>query len=121
MHMSRRKTACGAALAGFISLSEEVAMAQQKPNATLEWTDEDAYWRNNYKQRPYAGSNAYDYWQPAYRYGYESAQKYHGKNWEDVESDLRSGWDRYEHRGTSTWENVKGAVRDAWDRMFHRG
>jgi hypothetical protein len=36
-----------------------------------------------------------------------------------VESDLRTGWDKYEHRlsGGSTWENIKDAVRDAWHRV----
>ena len=84
-----------------------------------EWTAEDEHWRTNYKNRPYAGSTEYDYWQPAYRYGYDSAQRYQNKAWQDVEADLRSGWDRYEHRGDTrtTWEQVKGAVRDAWDRI----
>ena len=85
-----------------------------------DWTAEDDYWRSNYSNRAYIGTNRdYNYWQPAYRYGYESAQRYHGRNWNDVESDLRTGWDRWEHRGTmtGTWENIKAAVRDAWDRV----
>jgi hypothetical protein len=57
---------------------------------------------------------------PGYRYGCESAQKLHNGKWEDVESELRTGWDRYEHRGTSTWEHMKDAVRDGWNRMVHR-
>jgi hypothetical protein len=95
-------------------------MDQHKPGATLDWTAEDEYWRSNYRHRPYADqSHSYDYWQPAYRYGYDSARRYQNRKWEDVESDLRGGWDRYEHRGSSmsTWEQVKNAVRDAWDRM----
>ena len=37
----------------------------------------------------------------------------------DVESDLRTGWDKFEHRsaGGATWENIKDAVRDAWHRI----
>ena len=95
-------------------------MDQRDRNAVLDWTAEDEYWRNNYRNRPYAGStHTYDEWQPAYRYGYESAQRYQDRDWNDVEADLRTGWDKYEHRGTvrSTWEQVKGAVRDAWDRI----
>lgn len=85
-----------------------------------DWRSEDDYWRTNFENRPYVGSNRqYDQWQPAYRYGYESSQLHRGKRWEDVESNLRSGWDRYEHRhdNRSTWEQVKDAVRDAWDRV----
>jgi hypothetical protein len=95
-------------------------MDQRDRNAVLDWTAEDEYWRNNYRSRPYADSSqTYDYWQPAYRYGYDSAQRYENRTWNDVEADLRTGWDSYEHRGTarSTWEQVKGAVRDAWDRI----
>jgi hypothetical protein len=99
-------------------------MDQTKPSsATLDWTAEDEYWRSNYANRPYIGQNRdYEMWRPAYRYGFESAQRYSGKRWEDVESDLRSGWDRYEHRGTtrSTWEQIKAAVRDGWDRLTGR-
>jgi hypothetical protein len=83
----------------------------------LDWKDEDVYWRENYKTRPYAGSYDYTYYQPGYRYGYESAQRYSGRQWQDVESDLERGWDKWEHRGQSTWESVKMAVRDAWDRV----
>jgi hypothetical protein len=92
-------------------------MDQSRKNATLDWTAEDEYWRTNYKNRPYAGSHDYSKWQPAYRYGYESSKRYQNRNWEDVETDLSSGWTSYEHRGTSTWEQVKNAVRDAWDRV----
>ena len=83
------------------------------------WEDEDSYWRTNYRTRPYAssGSYDYDYYRPGFRYGYESANRYSGRSWNEVESDLRSGWSKYEHRGTSTWEQIKDAVRDAWDRV----
>ena len=85
----------------------------------LKWEDEESYWRTNWRSRPYAssGSNSYDYYQPGYRYGFDAAKRYRDKNWNDVESDLRTGWNSYEHRGSSTWENVKDAVRDAWDRV----
>jgi hypothetical protein len=92
-------------------------MDQSRRNATLDWTGEDEYWRTNYKSRPYAGSHDYSQWQPAYRYGFESAQRYQNRDWEDVEHDLSSSWNNYEHRGKRTWEQVKNAVRDAWDRV----
>jgi hypothetical protein len=47
-----------------------------------------------------------------------------GRSWNDVEADLRTGWDKYEGRGTaaeSTWEKVKDAVRDAWHRVTGQG
>jgi hypothetical protein len=83
------------------------------------WNDEDTYWRSNYRSRPY-GSSAdrdYDFYQPGYRYGYEAANRYHGRSWSDVEADLSRDWNSYQHRGNSTWEQIKDAVRDAWDRV----
>jgi hypothetical protein len=83
------------------------------------WEDEDRYWRTNYRTRPYAstGSSDYDFYRPAYQYGYEGAKQYQGRGWDDVESDLSRSWTSYKYRGESTWEQVKDAVRDAWDRM----
>jgi hypothetical protein len=85
------------------------------------WTEEDKYWRTNYRNRPYATTDRnYEYYEPGYRYGYEAASQYHDRSWNDVESDLSRNWNKYEHRGTSTWEQVKDAVRDAWDRVTGR-
>jgi hypothetical protein len=82
------------------------------------WEDEDAYWRSNYRNRPYVSSELdYDYYQPGYRYGYEAANRYRDRTWSDVEPELSRSWDTYEHRGKSTWEQMKAAVRDAWDRI----
>lgn len=83
-----------------------------------DWASEDNYWRSNFNSRPYARADrGYDSYQPGYRYGFESANRFRGRQWNDVENDLRIGWDRYEHRAQSTWEHVKDAVRDAWDRV----
>ena len=83
------------------------------------WMEEDDYWRANFASRPYASASGRDYlfYQPAYRYGYESAQRYGSRTWNDIESMLSTDWITYEHRSTSTWEEIKGAVRDAWDRV----
>jgi hypothetical protein len=84
----------------------------------LTWDSEATFWRDSWRARPYVQADrGFDYYQPGYRYGFESATKYRGREWNDVESDLRTGWDKYEHRGQSTWEHVKEAVRDAWNRV----
>lgn len=95
-------------------------MAERSDRFT--WEDEDTYWRSNFRNRPYASSASrdYDYYRPAYRYGFDAASRYEGRNWSDVESDLSKSWNTYENRGTSTWEQVKDAVRDAWDRVTGR-
>jgi hypothetical protein len=83
------------------------------------WDDEDAYWRSNYRTRPYASVNEYeyDYFRPGYQYGYDAAGRYQGRPWSEVEPELARDWERYENRGESTWEQMKDAVRDAWDRL----
>ena len=88
-----------------------------------DWMAEDTYWSENYTSRPYARADrAYDHYRGAYRYGFDSANLHRDRDWDAAESDLRSGWDRYEHRGAhqSTWDDVKDAVRDAWDKVRGR-
>ena len=88
-------------------------------NSSRAWDDDDTYWRSNYRSRPYASSadRDYDFYQPGYRYGYEAANRYRDRGWNDVESELSRDWNSYQYRGNSTWEQMKDAVRDAWDRV----
>lgn len=105
-------------------------MANRDPNlgrstgtsgTTGDWNTEDTYWRGNWNARPYASADRdYDYYRPAFRYGFESGGRHRGRQWDEVEPELRSGWDRYEGRGESKWEHVKDAVRDAWHRVTNR-
>jgi hypothetical protein len=83
------------------------------------WDEEDSWWRDNFTARPYATGRDYEEFRPAYHYGYESGLHHMGRQWNDVESDLRTGWEKFEGRqgAGSTWENVKHAVRDAWHRV----
>jgi uncharacterized protein (TIGR02271 family) len=52
----------------------------------------------------------------AYRYGLAASDRYHDQRFEDVEPDLRSGWDHARGTSTMSWDEARGAVRDA----FHR-
>ena len=81
-------------------------------------TVEDAYWRDNYMTRPdYVSGETYDIYQPAYQYGWESYPKYRGRKFDEVESDLRTGWEKTKYATSLTWDRAKNATRDAW----HRG
>jgi hypothetical protein len=81
-------------------------------------TDEDAYWRNEHKNRPYYEQNyTYDEYAPAYRYGWESRSKYQGRKFDEVESDLGRDWDRAKGKSSLGWEKAKHATRDAWHRV----
>ena len=81
-------------------------------------TAEDAYWRMEYRNRPYYQQGvAYDEYAPAYRYGWESRGRYAGKRYEDVESDLGSNWDRFKGKSRLEWERARLATKDAWYRV----
>ncbi len=83
------------------------------------WNEEDAWWRQNFSSRRYAAGREYEEFRPAFQYGYESANHHLGRMWNDVEADLRTGWDKFEGRGPggAKWEDIKDAVKDAWHRM----
>jgi len=85
---------------------------------SLNPTDEDAYWRNEHKNRPYyEAGHTYDEYAPAYRYGWESRSKYEGRKFDEVESDLGRDWDRAKGKSSLGWEKAKHATRDAWHRV----
>jgi uncharacterized protein (TIGR02271 family) len=81
---------------------------------------EEEYWEKNHTTRPYyrAGTTFNEY-RPAYRYGVESATKYPGKSFDEVEGRLGRSWPKY--RGDSSslgWSKARDAVRDAHDRVL---
>lgn len=81
-------------------------------------TVEDQYWRANYATRPYATADrAYEYYQPAYRYGWEARSSYGARKWDEVENDLGRGWDKAKGTSRLTWDEAKSATKDAWHRV----
>lgn len=89
----------------------------------LNPSEEDAYWRENYRSRPYVAKDAtYDAYRPAYQFGWEARNKYGDVTWESAESNLETEWRAANPAGTRLeWERARSATRDAWDRMLpHR-
>jgi uncharacterized protein (TIGR02271 family) len=88
---------------------------------TPDTDDDDSYYRTHYSTQYANTGDTYDSLAPAYGYGTEARRnpKYQGRNWDDVESDLRSDWDsRYPgSSGVSTWDKMKAAVRHGWEKM----
>jgi len=79
---------------------------------------EDNYWRGAYSSRPYVSPGAsYDDYGPAYRYGIDSYDRYEGRPFDDVESDLGRDWDRAKGKSKLGWDNAKHATRDSWQRV----
>ena len=75
--------------------SREADWLAKRAGEAVNPTEEDAYWREHHTSRAYFKSGrTYDDYRPAYAYGWESAGHYHGRKFEDVESDLSRGWDK---------------------------
>jgi hypothetical protein len=110
-------TAAGA----IIGAADEAEPCLQSTNTdSIHPQDEDAYWRDHYRSRPYyrPGRFYFDY-QPAYRYGWETAlgSKYQNKCFAEVEEELAQGW-----AGTGLkWRDWREAVHDAWNHARREG
>jgi len=110
----------GAAVGGAIG-AVAGGLAGKAAGEAVNPTEEDAYWREHHTSRPYFKTGrTYDDYRPAYAYGWESASRYHGRKFEDVESDLSRGWDKARGATRAEWNDMKAATRDAFERAQTR-
>jgi hypothetical protein len=110
-------TAVGAA-AGVIAGAIGGGLAGKSIAESIDPTVEEAHWRQQYQSRPYyEKGSTFDDYGPAYRYGWESRGRYGDSSYEDVESDLESGWEKAKGKSRLAWERARHATRDAWDRL----
>lgn len=120
-----------------VMINKEVTQREQQIHDTVRHTEveveqlggnmarsgmmsDDDYYRNHFTSNYGSSGGSYDEYAPAYSYGSEMArnQKYSGRQWNEVENDLRSDWDtRHGSSGASTWEKMKNAVQHGWNRM----
>jgi uncharacterized protein (TIGR02271 family) len=103
------------------NISDSVRHTEVKVEKLGAQDDDSAFrddWKNNYSSM----GGSYDDYAPAYSYGSQmrSDSRYQGRQWDEVEPDLRSDWDtRYGNSSGSTWEKMKAAVRHGWDKVAH--
>ena len=83
-------------------------------------TEEDTFWSDAYKDRPYAQGRKYEDLRPAYRYGWESRTRYADRDWHDVESDLQRDWSTRQGGTNLDWNTARPAAYDAWNRVENR-
>ena len=77
--------------------------------------EKEVYWRETYPTRPYYEEETrFETYAPAYQYGWESRARYHDREFDEVEPQLRSDWEKSEHSSNLAWERAKHAVWDAW-------
>ena len=115
-----------------VSIGKQLSERQQQIDDTVRHTEvdverldagmgmreDDSYYREHFKLTYGASGGAYDDYAPAYAYGSQAAGsgRYTGRQWDDIEPELRTDWES-RHGGGSTWEKMKSAVRHGWDRM----
>lgn len=109
-------TIAGAVIGGVIGAAIGNTTAEE-----INPTAEDAYWRENYKSRPYViADRDYADYESAYRYGVDSYSKNQGKPFDAVEPNLASEWDNARDKSSLEWNQAKDASRDAYDRLYFR-
>lgn len=88
----------------------------------IDPTREDAYWHDNYSDRPYvAQGSSYDDYGPAYGFGVEAVTRYPGRSFEQAEPEMSRQWAERSGASTLPWENARPAALDAWNRARDGG
>ena len=112
---------------GEVSVSDDERMPGVSGRAgkgvgdAIDPSSEEAYWRDNYKGRPYAkDATSCDNYGPAYGYGVSSHAKYPGRSFDDVEADLSRDWNGARGASSLQWDQARNATRDAWERIRNR-
>jgi hypothetical protein len=111
------------AVAGGIVGAAAGAFAGNAFSSEFDAEEEAKYWRENFASRPYrAPERDFSYYEPAYRYGWESARRAQGepRSFEQAEPELKEGWLSWMVGDSSPgheWRELRGAVRDAWRRI----
>ena len=77
----------------------------------------DSDFRNDWQKNYASQGGDYEAYAPSYDYGYQYGNdpRYKGRSWDQVEAELRSGYER-DNPGSS-WEKVKQSVRYGWDKV----
>ncbi len=80
-------------------------------------TDEEAYWRNNYtRESYYEAGRTYNDYGPAYELGWNYRGRYIDA-FDNYESRLASDWEAQRGVSKLSWPQARSASRAAWDRV----
>ena len=105
-------TAVGAAVGAVAGGSAGQGVAEK-----IDPDRHDAYWRENFKNRPYVNGASFDDYGPAYAYGVDGYRKYPGSSFDDVETNLARDWNTAGGKSSLDWANARIATREAWERL----
>jgi hypothetical protein len=78
---------------------------------------DDDYWRESFRGSPQADPERnYEYYQPAYRFGWESYSRYGRRSFEEIDEELQQEWESRRDPSAPAWLDAREAARQAWDR-----
>lgn len=82
--------------------------------------DNEEDFRRHYQATYGTSGEDYGTYRPGYEYGYQMANdpRYRGRNFDEVEPELRSDYSR--RYPNSTWEKIKDSVRYGWDKLTRK-
>jgi len=84
----------------------------------IDPTREDAYWRDNFSERPYVERGAnYDDYGPAYGLGVDAFRRHPGRSFDEVEPEMSRQWTDASGASALRWDSARHAARDAWNRV----
>lgn len=84
----------------------------------IDPTQEEAYWRDNYSDRPYVEQgSSYDDYGPAYGFGVDAASRHPGRTFEEFEPEMSRQWNDRSGESTLRWDKARDAARDSWNRV----
>jgi hypothetical protein len=96
------------------NMDQSVQDQWQTGEYELGFDSDDQIYRDHYEHTLVDTGYPYDYYIPAYRYGYMLGRdtRYQNRKWNEIEHDVRGNWER-EH--PDTWDRFKVAVQHAWN------
>jgi hypothetical protein len=84
----------------------------------IDPTQEEAYWRDNFSDRPYVEQgSSYDDYGPAYSFGVDAASRHPGRTFEEAEPEMSRQWTDRSGASRLGWDSARPAARDAWKRV----
>jgi hypothetical protein len=100
-------------------LDQAVPPSQLSEKDLGEFYTLDRPFREHYDVNYASLNELYEDYEPAYRYGYGLARsgRYAGRDWNAMENEIRSKWDKVR---PATWERYKQAIRYGWDTTNRR-
>ncbi len=93
------------------------ALAAKGIASTTDPAAEDAYWRENFADRPYVRGSTYDEYRPAFGFGVDAYSRHPNRPFDEIEPELGREWVGRRGNSTLDWERAKHASRDAWQRV----